>query len=733
MITESPITLQELCLSTICDNISFYVETYEDPIDGKRCRFKDPELFLINELSEKLLQKCVENQIICDAILNIFTANNTKLRCVKLKKCKVSSKGLHVLKQHKITDLECVNIKMNIRDILDCLSDWTIANMVNANFSYGSFIDLSRHRWTMMRVCSLSNLRSLNLSYTELNQRCFQMICEDLKHLEKLDISGTFVTDLNPLTVLSSKLLSLSICDLPIVNNWNIIAKLTRLYHLDVSLVNEKLSNLVSLHNPPHIIPSLLEEEINLPNLVSFDMSGWRNFESADLLMHFIERHPKLEFLGIVVTLVASNPIFSDNESKLYPNHLIIAGLENKAQIKVTLTKYKERAGYVQKALYHLFQLTNLFHGAKPDMFKLILPVMEIHAKKSGVQMAATACLYNLTRGELSKTIHPKWLSKAVNLTLGAMQSFPGDSQLQKNSLLTLCSDRILQDVTFDRFRCAKLVLDALCKFDDISMNRMAVAICSILASKISTKETSELGSQIKYMQKLLDMVKNRADSELSDITLMFTLSALWNLTDESAATCNVFLELGGANLFLNVLKSFRNDFAVETKVLGLLNNIAEVEYLRASLMLDSLISELHLLLKSEHIDVSYFAAGIIAHLTSDGDSKWTVTSHTRREMLQALEAAVSQWQVPESEMVAYRSFKPFFSLLKTEIDYQVQLWAVWAIHHVCTKSPRRYCMMLKEEEGDSLLNELITCKESHSEIKRICLQILEALNVIGC
>lgn len=103
--------------------------------------------------------------------------------------------------------------------------------------------------------------------------------------------------------------------------------------------------------------------------------------------------------------------------------------------------------------------------------------------------------------------------------------------------------------------------------------------------------------------------------------------------------------------------------------------------------MQDLLIQELYTLLKSPNIDVSYFAAGIIAHLASDGEACWQVGIYTRQKMLMELESAVSHWKVPESEMVAYRSFKPFFPLLRIEVDYQVQLWAVWAIHHVCTKN----------------------------------------------
>lgn len=34
-----------------------------------------------------------------------------------------------------------------------------------------------------------------------------------------------------------------------------------------------------------------------------------------------------------------------------------------------------------------------------------------------------------------------------------------------------------------------------------------------------------------------------------------------------------------------------------------------------------------------------------------------------------------------------FRSFYPFISLLMCNDDPQVQLWAVWAIHHVCTKN----------------------------------------------
>jgi Zyg-11 family protein len=118
----------------------------------------------------------------------------------------------------------------------------------------------------------------------------------------------------------------------------------------------------------------------------------------------------------------------------------------------------------------------------------------------------------------------------------------------------------------------------------------MSVAICSILAAKISTSETTVLGSTPKYMRKLLAMVRAKMESNMVDITLKFTLSALWNLTgmvpsfaffpqnsyysnlilgtlDESPETCSIFLREGGLELFLQVLEAFPGESTVETKV----------------------------------------------------------------------------------------------------------------------------------------------------------------------
>ena len=321
------------------------------------------------------------------------------------------------------------------------------------------------------------------------------------------------------------------------------------------------------------------------------------------------------------------------------------------------------------------------------------------------------------------------------------METFPQHQLLQKIVLLTIFSDRILQEVNFDKYRCARLVLDCLCSWGDPHMDWTSVAICSILAAKISTEETSELGSNAVYMKKLLSIVRGRMQDNTLDITLPYTISALWNLTDESPRTCKVFLDEGGMELFLDVLRAFPAKPTIETKVLGLLNNITEVTWLRSSLLVDSFIDILRELLQSNSIEVSYLAAGIVANLASYKPESWTVQGTAKNELMGELWSVVSHWTYPWEQMVAYRlvprvsslsfdrnvntfshcrSFKPFFPLLQPRQEEAVQLWAVWAIHHVCTKNPARYCGMLAAQGGHTVLLALVREPATNSTVANI-------------
>lgn len=60
-------------------------------------------------------------------------------------------------------------------------------------------------------------------------------------------------------------------------------------------------------------------------------------------------------------------------------------------------------------------------------------------------------------------------------------------------------------------------------------------------------------------LQQLLHIVRQKATQGMVDATLKFTLSALWNLTDESPTTCRHFIENQGLDLFIKVLEVHEN------------------------------------------------------------------------------------------------------------------------------------------------------------------------------
>ena len=68
---------------------------------------------------------------------------------------------------------------------------------------------------------------------------------------------------------------------------------------------------------------------------------------------------------------------------------------------------------------------------------QMVLPAMKTHPRQLGVQMAATACLYNLSKAELGQKIHPQCLKQIIELTLKAMENFPNHQQVIQHSVST--------------------------------------------------------------------------------------------------------------------------------------------------------------------------------------------------------------------------------------------------------------------------------------------------------
>ncbi|XP_037804482.1 protein zyg-11 homolog B-like [Penaeus monodon] len=738
---ESPGTLQELVVEFIASHVK-EVCTSRVSLDDNthRLYFRDSNAFCHQKVANLLLMTMDRKGLLDDLNMTLFDPVVLRLSQVTLHNANnVTCKGLRILKSHQIQSVEVKNLsKVSVDELISCFGEWTLNNIHALSVSGSTFTSHTSNAVckgntlstkSYVGLSKLKNLHMLNVSGTELSFHALLNICNDLHMLSSLDISNcSKLESVECLRIRKNTLKSLNMYNLKVLRmeeTKQVLLELRGLIHLDISENKGSQDPIDRLMPMKPIVPDLLRETVFGPNLRSLDISGQDQTKLEDLHF-FLKGHPKLEFLGLMLTSLCLDTVFLDGYS------ITVTGVARADQLIEALKRYPSRMEYVPKILYKIFMLTTHFEAPRPDVIKLILPVMNMHSKQSPIQLAGTACLYNLTKGQVGEQIHPHILRDVVHTTLTAMSIFPDHAQLQKNGLLTLCCDRILHEVSFDKYWCARLVLDCLLTFSDSSTDRMAVAICSILAAKISTAQTALLGAKSVYMRKLLTLVQIRMEEKSVDITLKFTLSALWNLTDESPATCEVFLAENGLTLFLKLLTVFAQDAAVETKVLGLLNNIAEVSPLRSALINEPFVSQLKTLLWSPNVDVSYFAAGIVAHLVCAGHDSWDESGISKEDLLEELGKVVTSWEQPKDEMVAYRSFQPFIPLLTALNMHQVQLWAVWALHHVTTKNSKRYCHMLVREGVDDVLRKLVALPGSNASVRELAGKVVDVLHENG-
>lgn len=96
--------------------------------------------------------------------------------------------------------------------------------------------------------------------------------------------------------------------------------------------------------------------------------------------------------------------------------------------------------------LWRVFRITNIIYTLS---FQLLINVMKIHVDVMNIQIAGSACLYNLTKNGCSNNnslaIPLTLMSEVAQVIMDAMENFPSYYQLQKNAVLILCNDRLLQ------------------------------------------------------------------------------------------------------------------------------------------------------------------------------------------------------------------------------------------------------------------------------------------------
>uniref|UniRef100_A0A671MSI1 Si:ch1073-82l19.1 n=1 Tax=Sinocyclocheilus anshuiensis TaxID=1608454 RepID=A0A671MSI1_9TELE len=648
LIVHSPSSLTDISMAWVCHNVEVLCVAQED----RSLHFCHCPVFP-QELADQLLHKM---GVLNDRTVGIFqNPEHLRLHRAYIRSSQLSAEAFrHSLCPHKLQELNASHIHsdVTISDVLHSLTSNELCRqglqtlLMDGLRLYGEAGEESlQASFNMLR-----GLKKLSLAWTDLDDRGLEDICA-MPMLESLDVSGTNITDLTPLLNCHSRLMSLTAhglqkLEMPTSSFMLVLSKLQSLRHLDIS--NDRL-----VMDGDRMVQQLLERPGILPQLVSLDVSGWRGVSNA-AVQAFVEDRPGLRFIGLLGTGAGGSELLCGDV------HLKVAGESNLTQLCECLRRYSDRESFIREVLAHLYSHTSDMEEPQPHilkcahvfLFRLVL-------------LVASVCVFNLTVQELVLGMPLHLLGNIVQQLLAAMKNFPNHEQLQKNCLLTLCSDHILQVVPFDRYEAAKLIMMLLGNHADQTVQRMAVAVVSILVSKLSTEEISELGAEAFIMKQLLSIVQQKASLGVVDSTLKFALSALWNLTDETPTACRHFIQCQGIELYMELLESYYSESSIQQKLLGLLNNVAEVEELRMELMSEDLVEHIVSLLINPvvEVDIIYFAGGILAHLVSVRGPVWSLDAELHNRVQEKLHSSVLSWSSPAHAMVSYRLYWSLFSM----------------------------------------------------------------------
>lgn len=109
--------------------------------------------------------------------------------------------------------------------------------------------------------------------------------------------------------------------------------------------------------------------------------------------------------------------------------------------------------------------------------------------------------------------------------------------------------------------------------------------------------------------------------------------------------------------------------------------------------------------------------------LVSDGPTFWEthLMEIGRNSVMNNMNQVISKWKINSKRNINYRSFEPILRLLhpdRTEITSS-HYWAVFALANLTRVYSSKYCPLLKEEGGISLLEQLLK-KELPDEIAKL-------------
>jgi len=693
------------------------------------------------EMGEKLFQVAHEEGLDLDDTFARLFGNFAKINKVSVRDSSITDKGIKTLLKHQLRELDIHNcpgltahtlsyinrfngqlLSLCIGDSVQILPD---SLQAEGTFSHPEFDgNVYQKQGFIIKAPKLRKLCVQKL-FINRGQVYFDLLLRPLPDLTQLDLSGAFHNQgmdsfswLNCVT----NLVSLTLHNVQDVeSSLDALTQLTKLVHLDLSQCNEPRGRF----QDPHIFLERLSA--NLPKLRSLDISGTnlagtgaerrvvgeQQCSIAGLASRVVD---PLDFLGLYKT-------HHDASSRPNIPAVKISGDSCEAQILEAGQRYLDRPIVLENILNDLFHVFR-FESCEDlkQALDILLLAMERHIHEKHIQISSSASLYYVVKSErLRKDWNMKVKRKIVRTLLNGMLAHKDDPTMMRNGCLTLCQFQIPGDVLFDYERLVKILLHIVPEHINEENNnfvqRVGIFLLNSLACQVDGDQKVLVGS-LGAVETMLRIITDKFQQGVCDEVMETAWSTMWNVTDETPVNCERFLNGGGMYLFLKCKDRFPEKADLLRNMMGLLGNVAEVSSLRHKLMTKGFVEEFACLLDScsDGIEVSYNAAGVLAHMASDGPEAWTIKLPERDHVLSRLTRAINRWDLHSCRNINYRSFLPIIHLAGVTHTPECQLWAIWALTNLTTVTPEKYCPLVIQEGGLTLVEDILNENSTTSE-----------------
>lgn len=736
---NSPDSLRDICARSCV----LHLETFTTRDEQGRLQLQEG-IYLPSELAERILHSAQKAGLdLTDEFISLFQPEFAKIRHAGLRGSSISDKGLGILLRHNLKEVDihnCFSLSVqalhSINKYSGNLSSLCIGSSVRILPDYlqpqGTFSDsdseeerdgnIYENQGFILRAPRLRRLCVRDL-VVKRGPNYFDTLLRTLPGLTHLDLSGAIHNQgMKSFSWLQNcpALVSLCLHNVPdIETGLTSLCQLRELQHLDISQCDDPRGQ---FREPVSFLQILVE---SLPNLTSLDISGTnlagpagKRTSECGIAGLAARLHSPLNFLGLYKTQ-------DEASDRANIPARVISGDSKEEQILVAGQRYFDRPTVLENILndlFHVFRFDNCQNIR--EALDVLLMAMERHIDQKHIQISGSASLYYVAKSEtVKRDLNLRVKRKILSTLLNGMLTHRADPTMMRNGCLTLCQFQIPQDVLFDYERLVRILLHCVSEHTDEQNNfiqRAGIFLLNSLACQVDGQQKRLVG-RLGAIEKMLLIIAEKLAAGICDDVMETAWSTMWNVTDETPANCERFLNGNGMQLFLRCKEKFPDKQDLLRNMMGLLGNVAEVPVLRHKLMTKEFVDEFSFLLdsNSDGIEVSYNAAGVLSHMASDGPEAWTIEEPQRDFVLRRLVRAVSRWDLNSRRNINYRSFEPIIRLLSVSSTPECQLWATWALANLTQVTPEKYCRLVNDEGGLAIIEEILNSNSSEVQTSR--------------